>query len=152
MNLVFRTLVIAAVVFLAACSTQKPASRVESLENVPTTAQEFGPKIGARAVLRWNNLIGGKFDDAYEMLSPGYRDTHDKKVYGDIMRDRPVHWTKATYLDHVCASEDLCTVRLNISFEVVLPAVGNVPSENIVEEKWLHNKGEWFFFPANTGK
>ena len=151
----FRTLVISAAFMLAACSTKNvavPSGSKAGLESVPTTAKSFGPNIGARAVERWDYLIGGKFDDAYEMLSPGYRQTHDKKEYGDILRDRPVRWTKATYLDHICATEDLCTLRVNVSFELMLPAVGTVPSENIVEEKWLKADGEWFFFPASVGK
>lgn len=152
MNLIFRTLVIATAILLAACSTTKPEAPSAALESIPTTAEAFGPTIGARAVLRWNNLIGGKFDDAYEMLSPGYRQTHDKKEYGEILRNRPVRWTKATFVDHACESKDVCTLRLNISFELMLPAVGTVPSENIVEEKWLNADGQWFFLPTSVGK
>ncbi len=151
----FRTLVISAAIFLVACSTTNtavPSDNNADLENVPTTDKTFGPKLAELVVLRWNNLIGGKFDDAYEMLSPGYRQTHEKKEYGEILRNRPVRWTKATYVDHNCSSDELCTVRVNIAFQVTLPGVGTVPSENIVEEKWLRVGGGWYFFPENAAK
>ena len=149
----FRTLVITAAVFLAACSPTKPGAPVSGeqvSQSPPTQAQ--GEKIGQRAVLRWENIINKKFDDAYAMLSPGYRQTHDKKEYAEIIGNRPVRWTKATYVGHECESADVCTVRVSIEFSVLMPSVGLVKSENVVVEKWLRVDSEWFFFPDNAGK
>ena len=153
MNLIFRTLFIAAVVVLSACSTTKPsvtANGEQVVQSLPTEAQ--GKKIGKRAELRWKNIIGKKFDEAYDMLSPGYRQTHDKKEYAEVIANRPVHWTKATYVGHECASADVCTIRVNVEFNMVMPSVGTVNSENIIEEKWIRVDNEWFFFPAQVAK
>lgn len=156
MNPILRTLIIAAVVMFSACSTTKttpplPASGAQVDQSaVPTTAQ--GDEIGKRAVKRWENIINKKFDDAYDMLSPGYRETHDKKQYADTIGNRPVKWSKATYVGHDCTSPDVCTIRVNIEFSVLMPSAGLVKSENIVEEKWLRVDKEWFFFPDNAGK
>ena len=114
--------------------------------------EDLGKMIGDRAVMRWKNIINKKFDDAYEMLSPGYRQTHDKKEYADIIANRPVRWTNATFVGHDCSTADVCTVRVNIEFNVLMPSVGTVKSENIVEEKWIHSEKEWYFFPDNAGK
>lgn len=153
-NLIFRTLVIAAALVLSACSTTKTTSSATGEQvgeaTVPTQAQ--GEKIGQRAVKRWENIINKKFDDAYEMLSPGYRQTHDKVQYAQIIGNRPVHWTKASYVDHDCPSADVCMIRVTVAFNVLMPGAGRVNSENIVEEKWLRVDGEWFFFPDNAGK
>ncbi len=153
MNLIFRTLVIAAIVFLAACSPTKPVSPrsdEEVSQSPPTQAQ--GEKIGQRAVQRWENIINKKFDDAYEMLTPGYRQTHDKKQYAEVLGSRPVRWTKATYIGHECESADVCTIKISIEFNMTMPSVGIVRSENPVSEKWLRVGNEWFFFPDNVGK
>ena len=152
MNLLFRTLVIAAAIVLSACSPTKPTTPAGSEQvnqSPPTQAQ--GEKIGQRAVKRWENIINQKFDDAYEMLSPGYRQTHDKKQYAEIIGNRPVLWTKATYVGHKCESADVCTIQVNIAFDVVMPSAGKVKSANIVEEKWLRVENEWFFFPDSVG-
>ena len=153
MNPIFRTLVIAAIAFLGACSPTKPVSPAggeQVSQSPPTQAQ--GEKIGQRAVQRWENIINKKFDDAYEMLSPGYRQTHDKKQYAEVIGNRPVRWTKATYVGHECESADVCTIQLNIEFNMTMPSVGVVKSENPVSEKWLRVENEWFFFPGNVGK
>lgn len=153
MNLIFRTLVITAVVVLSACSTTKPSMPPDGeqvAQSMPTEAQ--GKAIGKRAEQRWKNIIGKKFDDAYDMLSPGYRQTHDKKEYAEVISNRPVHWTKATYLGHECESAEVCTIRVNIEFDVVMPSVGKVKSENVVNEKWIRIENEWYFFPDNAGK
>lgn len=153
MNLMLRTLIIAAVVALSACGTTKTATTAngEQGSQLPPTQAE-GEKIGLRAVKRWENIINKKFDDAYEMLTPGYRQTHDKKEYADVIANRPVRWTKATYIDHECESADVCTIRVNIEFNVLMPGVGTVKSENVVVEKWLRVENKWFFFPDYVGK
>jgi len=153
MNLMLRTLIIAAVVVLSACGTTKTATTANGervSQSPPTQAQ--GEKIGQRAVKRWENIINKKFDDAYEMLTPGYRQTHDKKQYAEVIGNRPVRWSKATYVGHECVSADVCTIRVNVTFNVLMPSVGTVKSENIIEEKWIQVENEWFFFPAQVGK
>ena len=154
MNYMLRTLVIAAALVLSACSTTKTTSSVSGEQvgeaTVPTQAQ--GEKIGQRAVKRWENIINKKFDEAYDMLSPGYRQTHDRKQYAEVIGNRPVRWTKATYAGHTCESAEVCVIRVTIEFNVLMPSAGVVKSENIVEEKWLRVDNEWFFFPDNVGK
>ena len=152
-NLILRTLVLAAVVLLSACGTTKTSTTVNGEQVVQSSPSEAqGKKIGERAELRWDNIINKKFDAAYEMLSPGYRQTHDKKEYAEVIGNRPVHWTKATYVGHECESADVCTVRVSIEFSVLMPSIGLVKSENVVVEKWLRVESEWFFFPDNAGK
>ena len=152
-SLLLCTLVIAAGIGLSACSTTKTVTTAngEQVSQSPPTQAE-GEKIGQRAVKRWENIINKKFDDAYEMLSPGYRQTHDKVQYAQIIGNRPVHWTKATYVGHECPSADVCTISVTVAFNVLMPGAGTVKSENIVEEKWLRIENEWYFLPDNAGK
>ena len=152
-NSLFRILLATVVVAFGACSPTKPVAPAGSeqiSQSLPTKAQ--GEKIGQRAVQRWENIINKKFDDAYEMLSPGYRQTHNKKDYVSVIANRPVQWTKATYIDHECQSPDVCTIRVNIEFDFMMPTAGRVKSENPVLEKWLRVENEWYFFPDNIGK
>lgn len=153
MKIIFRTLSIAAVIVVSACSTTKPESPALRDENMQVLSQQdLGKMIGDRAVMRWKNIIARKFDNAYELLSPGYRETHGKKEYAEVIANRPVHWTKATFVGHDCESADVCTIRVNIEFDVLMPSVGRVSSENVVNEKWIRIEDKWYFFPDNAGK
>ena len=152
-NFLFRILLATVVVALSACSPTKPvtpAGGEQISQSLPTKTQ--GEKIGQRAVQRWEYIINKKFDKAYEMLSPGYRQTHDRKDYVNVIGNRPINWTKATYVSHECQSPDVCTIRVNIEFDLMMPTAGRVKSENPVLEKWLRVENEWFFFPDNIGK
>jgi hypothetical protein len=153
MNNCLRILTLACVVALSACKTTQTTSVGKDSEAVPASADAAmaaSAKLGDRAVSRWKKIIAGDFANAFEMLSPGYRQTHDKKEYIDAISNRPVHWTNASYVDQFCSSEDVCTVKVMIEFDIEMPSVGKVPSRDVLEEKWIRFEGEWYFLPTNA--
>jgi hypothetical protein len=135
---------------LAACNpaTVKPAA--PTADTAPKAAMADLKMLGERAVKRWTNIIGGEFDAAYDVLSPGYRQTHERKEYADIMRNRPVRWTNAKFLDQSCDSPEVCSVKIMIEFTISMPGVGTVPSQDVLLEKWIKSGDAWYFLPDNA--
>ena len=89
-----------------------------------------------------------RFDEAYELMSPGYRQTMAKDLYLKTMKDRPVKWTGVSFLAATCEPE-VCSVRLTIDAEFKMPVmrVGTVEVQDIVTENWVLNDGEWYMVP-----
>jgi hypothetical protein len=100
-----------------------------------------------RSALRWNLIIEGKPELAYDYLSPGYKSTRERDDYANRIRNRPVKWTKIAYVDHDCGSEDACSVKLNIDFKLNMPQVGEVESTDVLIEQWVKSDGQWYFLP-----
>jgi hypothetical protein len=153
MNSYFRTLLLLGVITLSACKTTSSTSdgkKGEAVGTTPEAAVATSPKVADRAVTRWKKIISGDLANAYEMLSPGYRQTHDKQEYVDALRNRPVQWTNASFVDQACASDDVCTVKVMIEFNIEMPSIGTVPSRDVLEEKWIQVDGSWYFLPINS--
>lgn len=125
---------VGAAAFLAGCATT-PGSKM------PKTVEE-------RAVKRWELLIAGKADEAYLYLTSGYRQTHPKDPYITAMTHRPVKWKAIKYMDKDC-SEDVCTVRLFLTYDLMMNAAVPRPVEgvSVESEKWIKTSGGWFHLP-----
>ena len=148
----YKTLALAAIALVVACApthSTKPSSSGSSEVAAGMKGEEPSP-VGERAVARWQHIVAGRFADAYNLLSPGYRQTISQVDYENTIRNRPLRWTDASYMDQSCTSEDLCTVKIMLNFEVQMPSVGVVKSQDVLEEKWIRSEGQWFFLPTTT--
>ncbi|HVF35688.1 MAG TPA: hypothetical protein VND91_10240 [Candidatus Saccharimonadia bacterium] len=138
--LVLRLAVAALALMLGACAStggSKPSSA------------KAAPEV--RAIERWNLLIAGKADEAWEYLSPGARSTKSREAYQGEMTQRPVRWEKAEPFEKPeCASTDACTVKILVTYsmDVPLPNVGRINSPAVLEEKWIALDGVWYHVPA----
>ena len=108
-----------------------------------------GPEkvVQARANQRWQLLIAGKFDNAYEMLAPGYRAVKSPDAYKNDASPM-VKWLSAEALSVTCDSSEACNAKIKLEAKPVL-ARGATPG-NIVthfDEKWILVDGQWWHFP-----
>jgi hypothetical protein len=132
---------------LAACAGQatRPAA-----DSKPAQAQ-LAPEeaAGERAIKRWDLLIERRFEEAYELLSPGYRETMSKEAYVKTMKNRPVQWTRANFQKATCEPE-LCSVEIQVNAQFQMPVmrVGTVDAMSFVSENWILSDGEWYLVPA----
>lgn len=104
----------------------------------------------ARATERWQLLIAGKFGEAYEYLSPGYREVVERDEYVQTMARRQVFWNQAIAGDRDCADQ-VCRVRVDVQYKVNMPVmgVGEVESATTVIENWIAGSdGRWYFVPS----
>jgi hypothetical protein len=106
-----------------------------------------------RSVDRWNLIIAGKPEQAYDYLSPGYRSGRTRTEYADLMRNKPVKWTKAEFVEKDC-EEDICTLGVLISFKfkMQVSGVGEMQSQQTVTEKWIRSGADWFFLPDSSAR
>lgn len=156
MKLVKRLVVLAALVGLAACQPKatKPGETQTPVESkTGAVAANQNDSLEVRSEKRWQHIIAGDFEGAYSYLSPGYRKTRAMADYVEALANRPVRWTDANYEDQACTSEDVCTVKVLIKFNLDMPVtnVGRVESLDYLEEKWLRVDGVWYFLPTQGG-
>jgi hypothetical protein len=127
------------VALATACATQP---REAAAPNAEIPVEE-------RAVQRWQYLIDGKPDLAWDLLTPGVRSARSREKYAEEMSERAVRWTKVSYRDKECDTADSCTVRVDVEYRVVLPVVrvGEVTMPSMLTERWLRLDGQWYHLP-----
>ena len=129
---------------LAACAGQ--ATRPSAAPAEPAMSPEDLVKL--RALKRWDYLIERRFEDAYELLSPGYRETQPKEDYVKTMKDRPVQWTRVLFQKATC-EPDVCAVEIQVNAQFQMPVmrIGTVDALTVVTESWILSDGEWYLVP-----
>ncbi len=128
-----------ALLLLAACASTGTTSQAISTGSEP---------LETRAKQRWDLLIAGKALEAWEYLSPGYRQTRDAQRYADDMRNRPTRWLSAGVNSVECEDEDVCVVVVRMEFEAPVPGrSGGARAEGWVRENWLRIDGAWYHVP-----
>lgn len=138
----------ACVLALAACAGQ--TTRPPGASATQATAEPPEDQVKRRAVDRWTLLIERRFDEAYELLSPGYRQTMSKEAYIRTMKDRPVQWTRVLFSKATCEPA-LCVVEVQVNAQLQMPVlrVGTVDAMNMVSENWILSGGEWYLVPQS---
>lgn len=115
-----------------------------------TKKDEDPSVIQEKAVQRWDYLIAGHADKAYDFLSPGYRATVTREGYANSMNNRPVNWEAVKYLDQKC-DVDVCTVHVKLKYKVQINLHGmrKIAGDSPVTEKWIKESGRWYYLPEH---
>jgi hypothetical protein len=114
-----------------------------------------GEGVEARAQQRWDLLIAGKPDQAWNFFSPGYREIKDQATYASDVAVRPVKWTKAVVKGSQCPDgPEVCNVEVEVHFsmESSLPGVGKLESYSPILERWIEIEGTWYFVPKEVAR
>jgi hypothetical protein len=107
-----------------------------------------GKVVVERAQNRWDALLAGDYESAYDYYSPGYRSKKSLIDFAVDIRTRRVRWTSAEFLDHSC-TENACTVNFRVGFVVNKPVQGmdKWESGSVIEDKWIKTEGQWWYLP-----
>lgn len=138
------------VVTLAGCAGG-PATIAPADASAATTARG----LEARAQQRWDYLVSGKAELAYDFFSPGYRQVEDRQTYVADLAVRPVRWTKAIVQGSQCPEGlQVCdvTVEVHYSLNSTLPGVGKLESFSPIVERWIQTEGNWYFVPKEVAR
>lgn len=128
---------------LAACAST-PSTR----EAAPSEqSSEHLAGLERRAVERWQLLIDGKPDQAYDYLTPGYRTTVSRQEYARNALLGTLKWQSAAWRSADCRTDDACEAQVLIGYSVRMSGAGDVASVNLQKEDWLRVEGEWYFLP-----
>ena len=130
---------------LAGCASGPAQTGGAAKTKLPTSLEE-------RAVKRWDFIIAQHAENAYDLLTPGFRATKTRELYASEMNFRPVRWTSVSVMDKECEDEESCNVRLSMNFTI--PVHGGSPTTpgfSVVQEKWIKISGQWYFLPDQLG-
>jgi hypothetical protein len=107
--------------------------------SVPEAAKDVTPqqKVMARAQARWDAMVAGSLDKAYEFISPAGRLAMPLQEYR--LRVNTQYWRKVKVRNATC-EPDLCEVVLD--FEYVL---NGLQLSQVITEKWILESGEWWY-------
>ncbi|HET6604083.1 MAG TPA: hypothetical protein VFG21_07695 [Xanthomonadaceae bacterium] len=107
-----------------------------------------------RAAERWDLLVAGKADQAWDYLTPGYRQTRPRELYAAEIAVRPVRWTSAEVMGVECPEQDRCMVKVKIDYSLRSQArgVGMIESYVVSDETWIRSDRGWFHLPPEAAK
>ena len=94
--------------------------------------------VKSRAQERWNALVAGQLDKAYEFITPAGRSTLPIALYRSRLSG--VSWRAAKVTGVACEAE-VCDVTVTLDIDV-LP---NLPHQQPISEKWILEAGKWWF-------
>ena len=94
------------------------------------------------ATQRWQALLAGKFDQAYEFATPAFRKLRTVDFYRTNRSAVPVKWVSAEVLRVDCQSTR-CTVLVKLVSQPRIPTFSKHTLETGLEEVWLLEDGQW---------
>jgi hypothetical protein len=97
-----------------------------------------------RAQARWDALVERDWKGAYQYLVPAYRELVPLKRYADQFAG-PVRWEGAKAHSAKC-EEARCTVKVEISYRMMVPGHADRLSSTFVDEVWVLEGGQWYKF------
>ncbi|MBC9070387.1 hypothetical protein IAI53_00220 [Thauera sp. CAU 1555] len=120
---------LAACVVVAACATT----------SVQQTDEE---RIAARAQQRWDALVDGAAERAYEFETPAYRETHSLKLFRSRLGSA-VSFIGAE-VKEVVVDGDVADVRIFMAYHTLGADGSLIRVDRPVRESWVRAGGEWW--------
>ena len=122
------------VMLIAACATTTPESA----------------DIEYRAQARWDTLLSGDLNGAYQYLSPGYRSSVASDEYQRAVLTQKVRWTKAKYIKSDCLT-NTCKVEILLDYSLVSPFQGvrKFNGQQTIIENWVKVNAQWWYVPKS---
>lgn len=113
-----------------------------------TTGGGGSSSVVKRAEARWEALLAGEFENAYQYYSPGYRSSHSLGDFELEMRLRKVHFSGADFVEEQCEAER-CNLKFNVKYRVAspVPGIDTWESKSVLDETWVRTRNEWWYLP-----
>ena len=102
--------------------------------------------VAQRAEARWNDLVKGDFEKAWDYTQPGFRALVKRERYFRRFGGG-AQWTGAQVHKVTCEAER-CTVRVRISAKVMAPPFKGQEVVSIMDEVWVREDGQWWYYQA----
>lgn len=107
-------------------------------------------QVSQRANQRWQALIGADFTRAYGFNTPGYRAVISPEAHRATVGSA-VAWVGAEAVKVDCPEANKCTATVRIDFK---PLMGGRYGDKInthIDETWLLEDGQWWYFQPFKG-
>lgn len=104
------------------------------------------PILKQRAETRWNALIKGEYEVAYEYLTPAQRSVVSLQQYKRTTGGA-VQWRVAQVDDIRYDSPTVAAVSVAVTYRFMAPGNGGKEIESVrqMQEKWLYKDGGWWY-------
>lgn len=97
-----------------------------------------------RAAKRWQALVSGDFNTAYDYASPAYRQGKTRDYYVNKQRNAGVvQWLSATVVSVKCEGAR-CKTTTELTSKPLIPGFRGTLRSGI-EETWILEDGRWWF-------
>lgn len=119
------------------------ATVVMALAGCAATTATPEQQVATLAHQRWQHLVGGEWQKAYNMLTPAYRQLHDLRHYQSGFSGA-VQWKRAEVATVACEPER-CEARIELT---TASPFARRPGETIstfFTETWLLEEGRWYY-------
>jgi hypothetical protein len=123
-------LLLGATLCLAGCASLRP--------DAPTQVRQL-------ATERWQALLAGQHEKAYEMAVPSYRKLKTLDDYRFNLMSLPVRWKSAQVLRADC-EEKRCKVTVRVVSELRMPGRFRGDLDSAMDEIWVFEDGQWWMF------
>lgn len=100
-------------------------------------------RLAQRAQARWDALVEGDFERAYEYETPGYRQVYSLQTFKNRFGHN-VRWQNAK-VRAVTPDGDVAEVRVLLSYKSLNLEGRLIEGERPVWERWLLVDGEWWY-------
>lgn len=123
------------------------ATCVVSLSVIGCASMRPSPEETVRklATQRWQALLGGKFDQAYEFATPAFRKLRSVDFYRTNRSAVPVKWVSAEVLRVDCEPQR-CVAKIKLITRPNMPGFNKLNLETGLEEVWIQEEGQWWMF------
>jgi len=118
------------------------------------TGCEKAEDLEASVNSRWQAIVDKDYTVAYEYFSPGYKKVESLDGFKLRMLTAQLNmkWSKGTFKEAACASEDVCEVAAEVVYDFTfskrsMGGIENIPSQ--VKENWIKIDGKWFYVPKS---
>ena len=130
-----------AITGLAACTANAPKKVAVDLSPEEAVAQ--------RATERWQYIIDGDFEAAYQYLTPGARAVMSFQQYAARMVQAQLRWTGVKPAEVICEDAETCKAEMTLDITVHAPGIGQRGTQTAQSEDWLKSGGQWYYLPQN---
>lgn len=102
-----------------------------------------------RVQAKWDLLVKGDYDGAYEYYSPGYRSVNSLASFRRAMTSRTIPWLDARLQESGPCEPNTCGAVVELDYRVQPRVPGAPPFEStkIVRENWIRSQNRWYYVP-----
>lgn len=119
------------------------ALAMNACANDPATPQTAEETVAQRAQQRWDALLDGDFEKAWEFTQPGYRALVKSRDYYKVFGS-DAKWTGASVHSATCEPAR-CTVKMHVSVKVTHPKFMGQEASTYFDEPWVREDGQWWY-------
>lgn len=143
-----RTAWLAGLLMSAAVAAGAAATTLTTAPTTPSPIPEIA--VRDRATQRWQALIAGRYEDAYDMLAPAVRAVQPLQAYRSSIGGDTT-WVNAEVLRVNCNDvADKCIAVVRVETRVLFPGMSRGRRQTLrthMDEVWIRQDDQWWFFP-----